>query len=322
MDGADLLVGPPGTSGRASTSAVSPSVVTASRRSPPGGARGGATSDARHRRMAALQLRASEAVRQRVQTDGLLRQEEAFLQHTEAERSARLQEHREVLEQQICAKETRRAAETASLASESGPEAWPSSQPPGVVDIAVRRNRDMLTSEAKASIAARLAAGEAPPMPPEAQQCESPRDSAMTSEYRGSLEKQIEAKRLRGQALRVHERSLAQQMAATEALEVSQRRAQELALKARQKQVLTSSWQEDVKIKDLQKSIEALEQGRRLPGSVAGPGAILQVATGPAPMSARGRAGRQDVQHWMEHRSSLSARGQAIDAAASLTLSP
>ncbi|CAK0894278.1 unnamed protein product, partial [Prorocentrum cordatum] len=83
VGGADLLVGPFGASGGAAASPSSSSVVKASRPSPPGRLRQGAQSDARHRRMTALELRASEAVRQRLQTDGLLRQEELFLQRSE-----------------------------------------------------------------------------------------------------------------------------------------------------------------------------------------------------------------------------------------------
>lgn len=313
--------------------------------------------DALHRQITALETRASEAMRDRVELSGQMYRNVAEDARRQAENQAVRREHAEFLQGQMEAKRNRAQAEKDfSRVEEAAPQKPP--QAPRL-DVAALHRRDMLTSQAKEThaleISAARAATEAPAMvggaggaggagtgtsSPSAATSVGGSHRRARSELREALDEQVQASRVRRAAMQQFDRRVEASMLAAESRELAVRREEEQAARARERQMLGAAWREEVKIRDIKKAIEAIEVGKHVPGLKAElPGGLSTAALAtprrPAPWgagpesrpgTARGDgSGAASSRALSSARGSseaapLSARGEALGAAAQLAL--
>lgn len=121
---------------------------------------------------------------------------------------------------------------------------------------------------------------------------EPPRARAVSEEHgqsrkaqhdlRKALDAQVEHNQARAQALKQFERQLDVNLLQAESREAAARRESEQAIRARQRELLRSAWQDENRIKDIRQAIEAIETGKNKP-----PSTVSRARVPPMPKSAR-----------------------------------
>lgn len=226
--------------------------------------------DALHREITNLELRGSEAMRDRQALESQVsrRQEQVERQH--AERKEQLREHADFLQQQINEKKQRLAA-----SGRDGPELPPRPpvlrrpqraeiEEPGLTGLAI--GEELLTSQS--------ARGSAPP-----RTCHSGSMSARLPPpgqlklQREDLDKQLEIKRAQQNAVKESERMFERKMLQYEQHKNQAERSFEQEVRAKQAACLQSAWSEGIRMKEIRRTIEAIETGSaaHLPKSAVTP---------------------------------------------------
>lgn len=266
--------------------------------------------EALHRHITQLELRASEAMRDRSVVDSEAQKANAKETGKRDEHQDKNRRHCDALRLQIEAKQKRRqdardadrrADDSASIVSGNGMGAW-----------------QALASVSMGEMSA------APPAPP----AEPPREregpsadylARQQEEMRRDLDAQVEAKKLRKETHRQWERRFERQLVDATHEEIALQKDAENAMRAREKEELTTAWQQESHVRDIRKQIEYMELGKRLPGAPPKKASALRLglAGTPAPGSAR--------KSQLSARGTgppLSARGGSFNAVTSLMLQP
>eukprot|EP00929_Paragymnodinium_shiwhaense_P019728 TRINITY_DN13350_c0_g1_i1.p1 TRINITY_DN13350_c0_g1~~TRINITY_DN13350_c0_g1_i1.p1 ORF type:complete len:687 (-),score=184.45 TRINITY_DN13350_c0_g1_i1:178-2238(-) len=86
---------------------------------------------------------------------------------------------------------------------------------------------------------------------------------------RQDLDEQIQAKQTRLNRIKAYEKNLEARLLEGQAAEEQSQKDFERAAKAQEREMLSAAWREEVKIRDIRKSIEAVEQGKAMPRAAA-----------------------------------------------------
>mmetsp|Transcript_3505 Transcript_3505/g.6840 ORF Transcript_3505/g.6840 Transcript_3505/m.6840 type:complete len:584 (+) Transcript_3505:114-1865(+) len=279
-------------------------------------------SEALHREITALEMRASEAMRDRAEMEGGIIRDAMQETRRKAERQSQERQNAEFLQRQMEAREARRQTERAAASNErEGEGAQQQRQRPPTMpalDLATLERRNMLTSTARETHARSLSssAGGQPPgsargRPPTASSFggggggggdwnDNGRRRAR-SELGEALKGQMQANRDRREASKDFERYVEKTRLEQDQQDTEARVAFVKAAKAREREELNSAWREEKRLRDIKRSIEAIELGRapqplthrrQPPSSAAGDSSFGPVSPGPpvGPHSARGDA--------------------------------
>eukprot|EP00933_Yihiella_yeosuensis_P055422 TRINITY_DN5419_c0_g1_i1.p1 TRINITY_DN5419_c0_g1~~TRINITY_DN5419_c0_g1_i1.p1 ORF type:complete len:446 (-),score=82.55 TRINITY_DN5419_c0_g1_i1:388-1599(-) len=223
------------------------------------------------RKVAELESRASQAFRAREEEEQKYRlvgtSADPQVQKA-AKHRALLLEHRKCLEKQIEAKEERRKAEMdEDRASYLSLESSQAVSPPKALALCLHK-RNIATTEDTDSCANALAEQLAKQ---KRSGNHDPRPAAILgwnkacSELKGQLDEQLETKKSQRQALKVSELELEVSLLQAESQSRDYREIQDRAMRRHEHRKLYSAWREGVQIRDIRKSIEATEMGKRVP---------------------------------------------------------
>jgi len=273
-------------------------------------------SEALHREITALEMRASEAMRDRAELEGGIIRDAMQESRKKAERQAQERQNAEFLQQQIEAREARRQTERVAASIEGGGEGAHQQQrqrPPMMpaLDLAALERRNMLTSTVRETHARSLSSsaggqlpGSARGRPPTASSlgdCNDEGRRRARSELGEALKGQIQANRARREASKDFERYVERSRLEQDQKDTEARVAFVQAAKAREREELNSAWREEKRLRDIKRSIEAIELGRarqplthrrQPPSSAGGDSSFGPMSPGPpvGPHSARGDA--------------------------------
>jgi len=219
--------------------------------------------DALHRQIDVLETRASEALRDRAVESG--RRDDVAVRsgRLQVERQAQIRENFEFVQRQIEAKEKRRRDEHAKKAEDLAESAI--SVPCG--DIRALHKRDVLTSEAKEACAEQIAAAAAACTSGSVSCASDGAERRAQRELRNALDEQVQARKAKREALKKSEMYMDARLLEMENREAAERRQAEQAARLQEREMLNGAWREETKIRDIRRQIEAIELGKRLPGS-------------------------------------------------------
>lgn len=219
-----------------------------------------------HRHITDLEHRASEAMRDQAESEGELRKSMQEAMKAEELRRARRRVQDGLLQHQIQAKERRRREDAEE-------ERWSEAAQPVLVPkeakaLKALHRRDQITSQAKEECAEELASAvglaRSQGLSTSLKGVKKI-DPRVSSEIRELLDKQIEAKVARKDALKKTERALEASVIQTE-VGLSTLREQQLQVaKLQEKAQLAAAWKEGSKLQGLRRTIEAIERGTRWP---------------------------------------------------------
>lgn len=207
--------------------------------------------DALSRHITSLEIRASEALRDRAQIEEAHLCAIVELQQKRASRQKQMEEHRDHLLRQMQEKDNRRQLQLAQSKLQE------SQQPcvPSVNSMIAQRRRDILTSYEKT----RQAKQSVP-----AQECKSVPDPDKRA-FREALDEQVQSKQAQKAALKQFERNIEASIVESDTKDARARVESAIRAKAHDRELLLQAWREEIDIRDIQKSIEAIERGRQLP---------------------------------------------------------
>lgn len=152
--------------------------------------------------------------------------------------------------------------------------------------------------------------------------CSASRSEAQ-SEFRKALDEQVRAKKLCQVAAKERERQYEDGLFASYCQQQAVRKAAQEAARVQERDLLTSSWQEEVRIRDIKKAIECIEQGKCPPcekrcGLAATLGMAPSARSSMTPRPSAKVCNSLETPRQFTPRDS--ARGMPLGAAASLSL--
>lgn len=306
---------------------------------------GPAFEDAMHRRITELEVRASEAMRDKAEREALVQKnvECEFMAF-----SARRREQRqmaEALERQIEEKGRRQAADV-TFEEAAGADAQESHE---AVDLGSARHAEASRfppANERKLVARNLGEQISVLSAPEYFQARNNDEfmACKNEDYRQALDEQLKAKKEQQDAMKRVEQNLDAQLAEAHAKRAMHRSVREQEVRERDREELLAAWRDENRLREIREQVEAVERGKRPPASkcglpVAGGTGAAKVAvpalslhgsgldsrqpTGlssrlPGATSSRGTSSR--VSTATPRSACLSARGSSLGAAASLAL--
>jgi hypothetical protein len=231
--------------------------------------------EATHRHVTELEIRASEALRDRAEIDWKHQKALDETKQANEKRQAQILAHRAQLQRQIKEREERLRQGTAveqqneGFAGASGFSQGNVLPTPVVPRLhitaanAKRQRPDALTSHERERMASETST------PAVLAIVSSSARSVAQSKFRQALDEQVQSKQAHKAALRKFELNVDARMAQAVSHEIAAQRDCEKAARKQEREELDAAWREHRKMKDIQKTIESIEHGQV--ASSAGP---------------------------------------------------
>jgi len=290
------------------SSCSAPRRAHASNGRPPRGppkAQPGAGDNALHRQITELEVRASEAMREKAQMDGFLERCISEDAKVRAAKEAEAKGMAQALQKQMEEKQRRR---------QNG-ESANTGEPGALVFCAAPENvsRTKESRHRPAAIRARSQGAQASMQRPASGVSSA---TGAGNNLREALDEQVQAKRAMSEQRKQFERQVEKATMQDQERNNQAQLDHDMAMKKRERELLSQAWDEEKKIKGIKKAIDAIERGKRVPGEKPAKSSVSDCGRGILP-------GEEQQGPWdVTPRQPLSARGSSLNAAASLALTP
>lgn len=303
---------------------------------------GPAFEDAMHRRITELEVRASEAMRDKAEREALVQKNMESELMAYSARKSQQRRMAQDLERQIAEKGRRQVADV-TFEEAPGADAQELHEAP-VLDSASPAEASRFPPANERKLVARHLVEQISVLSAPEYLHERQNDEFMAcknGDYRQALDEQLKAKKEQQDAMKRVEQNLDAQLAEVHAARATQRSAREQEIRDREREELLAAWRDENRLREIRQTVEAVERGKRPPASKcglpnAGGAGVEKVAVPalslhgsgydckqssrlPGTTSSRGTSSRTST---ATPRSAckLSARGSSLGAAASLAL--